>query len=1853
MFAGCDNSDIDDECLPCQEYTLTVEKKGIGSGTVIADPEGIDCGEACSGAYNGETAITLTATPDEGSVFGGWSGACTGTSPTCTFTMDGEQSVTASFFDEDSQGVVSVSHPLAAEAGAKVLENGGNAIDAAAAIQFVLNVVEPQFSGIGGGGFMMIHHADTDETFIVESREKAPAAATPDMFLDNGEAIPWDELTSSGVAVGVPGTLMGVATALDQWGTISLSEALADAIKLAEDGFCINEFLARDIDMEETQYQPETAAVFRHADGTPLKRGELLVQSDLAKTFKLIAAGGTDVFYKGEIAEAIVQAQLRTRAGDAGTGRMAPSDLAAYDIKIRQPIVGDYRGYTVKSMSPPSSGGLTVVQMLKMLERFPLGDASQGYGFGALKTLHVMSEAMRLAYADRAVWMGDEDFVPVPKVGLLADEYIQKRSALIQEDVRMETPSHDDPWPYETDAERPTSRTASAPSSQREGMHTTHFSVVDKWGNMVSYTTTIESYWGTGIMVPGYGFILNNELTDFNGAPAYSADTGDPGANDVAAFKRPRSSMAPSMLFKDGKPVAAYGSPGGSTIINSVLQITLNLVDHGMSIQEAIDSPRISVHNAEGSWKRMEPGFDPDVVEGLIALGHPFSETPSDSVGSVQAVYADPETGEQFGGADSRREGTVIKLPRAAVTYTLTVDADGTGSGTVSSEPAGIACGAECLEIFDKDAVITLTAVPDENSEFAGWGGACSGTESCTVTMSQSHYVTATFNTTFPVPEYTLSITKSGEGSGTVSADVGGISCGDVCSANISEGSAITLTAVPDEGSEFVGWEGACSGTDPCVVTIDQAKAVTAVFKPLVTEGFSTADLAGTWHGYFRENNTQTGAIYWFYGTLNVDASGNVTGGTYTAPNGTTGAYSGGQLALDENGVMTGTVMAAEGVTISVQNGKMDQSKDFGTFASASDDGTLDLGILVKGGGAFATADLAGTWYGHFAEANPNTGEAYWFHGSLDLDAAGNVTGGNYTSAGGNTGTYTGGQLALDENGILSGTLTASEGVAITVQNGKMDPGKTFGTFTSTSDDGTLDVGTLIKSGGAFAASDLEGDWHGYFAETNTNTGEMYWFYGMLNVGASGNVSGDFTAADGTAGTYTGGQLALDENGVLTGSLTSSDGTTITVQNGKMDQGKTFGSLVSSSDDSTLDVGILIKCTAGSAVTDPVAPDFINGTIVMNAYDGETDDLLTAGLGAEGLAGAAPGFADPANPTAAELRRLAIYNNYRAIVDTTPGGGYGDLYGPAVGVEGSGKIAGKEYLAYADDGTGKQNVTLMVQIPSTFDPANACIVTAPSSGSRGIYGAIGSAGEWGLKKGCAVAYTDKGTGMGTHDLDTDTVNLMTGERADAAAAAKSSNFTAEVTDEFVENNPGRLAFKHAHSQQNPEADWGKNVLQSVKFAFYLLNLEENFGQTITPENTLVIGSSVSNGGSASVRAAEQDTEGLIDGVAVSEPNVSPTGTESLIIRQGNTEWTYPNHSRSLFDYYTFLNLYQPCANLASENSTAPFNTVSEELEANRCAELYELGLLESSELEYQASEAQQIINAYGILEEQNNIQPSHYNFYVVESIAVTYANSYGRFSVTDNLCGFSFAGADPETGAPAPLADTQLAAIFASGNGIPPTGGATLMNNNSQGGPMVNRNSVSASGLQDMNLDGALCLRSMATGTDAFGESLEPEGLGLYNRVQEGISEVRASGNLHSVPTVIVHGRSDAVLPPNHTSRAYFGLNKMVEGGASKLYYYEVTNAHHLDAFNAFPGFNSAYVPLHHYYIQALNMMYDHLKNGTPLPPSQLVRTIPRGVNEDGTVPALTQANLPPISADRDASDLITFTDGNIVNIPE
>lgn len=690
------------------------------------------------------------------------------------------------------------------------------------------------------------------------------------------------------------------------------------------------------------------------------------------------------------------------------------------------------------------------------------------------------------------------------------------------------------------------------------------------------------------------------------------------------------------------------------------------------------------------------------------------------------------------------------------------------------------------------------------------------------------------------------------------------------------------------------------------------------------------------------------------------------------------------------------------------------------------------------------------------------------------------------------------------------------------------------------------------------------------------------------------------------------------------------------------------------------------QLNVGMAGTPNVFPDFlVPGSLVAKYYDGVSDDLLTAGLGKTGLGGGEPAVTDPQDVS--QLRRLAIWTNYRALVDIAAAGGYGTLYGPNVRNDGTvtsdeGKIPGWEYTAVADDGTGRRNVTVMVQVPDSFDPKNACIVTATSSGSRGVYGAISAAGEWGLKQGCAVAYTDKGTGNGLDDLTNNLVNRIDGRLADAQIAGRDSLFTADLAGEeraqFNAATPNRFAYKHAHSQQNPERDWGRNTLQAVVFAFHVLN--DTFGTpgrhgdrriALDRRNTLVIASGASNGGGAGLAAAEQDQHNLIDGVAVGEPNVNTPADEQLTIRQGVT--TFPVFGRPLIDYFTYANLYQPCAALDPRAAAAPsgffLGIPNASGASNRCAALRGKGLLSADTLAGQAAESLDKLRAYGYLPESDLLHPTMYRF-ATNAIVVTYANAYGRFSVARNLCGYSFANT-AASGSVIPPNFALEERIFGRGNGIPPTSGVSVVYNDSSGGPVLDLLGVSpSSGLSDFSLDGAVCHRSLFEGRDIVtGTPLGGTMWEASDRLLDGLFEVQLTARLKDTPAIIVHGRSDTLVPVNHSSRAYYGKNQLAAKGATQLRYIEVTNAQHFDAFiDTLPGYNTLYIPLHVYLQRALTAMYRHLKEGEPLPPSQVVRTTPRGAG----APAITPANVPPVSANPPSGDLIVMQKKTLV-IPD
>lgn len=700
----------------------------------------------------------------------------------------------------------------------------------------------------------------------------------------------------------------------------------------------------------------------------------------------------------------------------------------------------------------------------------------------------------------------------------------------------------------------------------------------------------------------------------------------------------------------------------------------------------------------------------------------------------------------------------------------------------------------------------------------------------------------------------------------------------------------------------------------------------------------------------------------------------------------------------------------------------------------------------------------------------------------------------------------------------------------------------------------------------------------------------------------------------------------------------------------------------------------MTACGGGDAPPSPPAntpPDFISGPISESRHDGPGSDLLTAGLGRSGLAAAAVPL--PATPSAADLRRLAIHTNYRALIDFTSAGGFGLLYGPnldkdGANTRGEGLIPGTETIAYTDDGTGRQNVTLMIQVPDSFDRTQPCIVTATSSGSRGIYGAIATAGEWGLKRGCAVAYTDKGSGNGFHDLMSDLVTRRDGTLGTADAVGSAAQFRAALSPaeraSYNAQFPQRVAYKHAHSEQNPEKDWGRHTLQAVKFAFYVLN--ERFGEplpdrpgqrsvVLTPANTLVLASSVSNGGGAALAAAEQDTEGLIDGVAVAEPQVQPSATEGLVIQQGGIA---RSHGRSLADYFTLADIYQPCALLSSQaglSMAAAFWPTTHTAAAEaRCAGLQAKGLLTGATLAAQADEALLKLQQAGWLPESNFLHQSHFRL-ATHSVALTYINAYGRFKVSDNICGYSFANTNA-TGEVIAQSPTLQLGLFATGNGIPPTSGIQIVYHDGPPGTRLDFLASSPStGQADFALDGVLCLRSLVTGRDPVTDApLTGTPKAHADRVQAGIREVQLQARLNGKPAIIVAGRNDTLIPVNHAARAYVGRHLQQTRAQSSLRYIEVTNAQHFDTFmasGAALGYDSRFVPLHRYFNQAMDMMYAHLKAGAALPPSQVVRTTPRAVT-GGLVEPITTAHVPPINPAPGISEQITFT-GNTLNIPD
>ncbi|WP_434745473.1 gamma-glutamyltransferase [Candidatus Pantoea rara] len=524
-------------------------------------------------------------------------------------------------------GMVASVDAMATQVGVEILRQGGNAVDAAVAVGFALAVTHPQAGNLGGGGFMLLRTASGRATAI-DFREMAPGHASRDMFLDKqGNADSKLSLTSH-LASGTPGTVAGLALAAQKYGTLPLSTLLAPAIKLARDGIPVNDALADDLKTygkEVLVTHPNSKAIFYKPDGTPWQKGDRLVQKNLAHSLQLIARQGPDAFYKGEIADEI--------AGEMAQhgGLINKADLAAYRAVERKPVSGTYRGYEVFSMPPPSSGGIHIVQILNILENFDLAKM----GFGSADAMQVMAEAEKYAYADRSEYLGDPDFVKVPWQALTSKAYARSLAQHI--DVAKA---------------RPSSEIKPGKLEPYESNQTTHFSVVDKQGNAVAVTYTLNTYFGSGIVAGNSGILMNNEMDDFSAKPGtpnvYGLVGGE--ANAVQPAKRPLSSMSPTIIAKGGKTWLVTGSPGGSRIITTVLQMVVNSIDFGMNVAEATNAPRFH-HQWLPDQLRVEKGFSPDTLRLLEAKGQHVKVLPS--MGSTQSIMIGPD-GMLYGASDPR-----------------------------------------------------------------------------------------------------------------------------------------------------------------------------------------------------------------------------------------------------------------------------------------------------------------------------------------------------------------------------------------------------------------------------------------------------------------------------------------------------------------------------------------------------------------------------------------------------------------------------------------------------------------------------------------------------------------------------------------------------------------------------------------------------------------------------------------------------------------------------------------------------------------------------------------------------------------------------------------------------------------------------------------------------------------------------------------------------------------------------------------------------------------------------------------------------------------------------------------------
>ncbi|BDA08675.1 gamma-glutamyltransferase [Helicobacter pylori] len=529
-------------------------------------------------------------------------------------------------------GLALSSHPLATEIGQKVLEDGGNAIDAAVAIGFALAVVHPAAGNIGGGGFAVIHLAN-GENVALDFREKAPLKATKNMFLDKqGNVVP--KLSEDGyLAAGVPGTVAGMEAMLKKYGTKKLSQLIDPAIKLAENGYVISQRQAETLKEARERFLKYASSkkYFFKKGHLDYQEGDLFVQKDLAKTLNQIKTLGAKGFYQGQVAD-LIEKDMKKNGGI-----ITKEDLASYNVKWRKPVVGSYRGYKIISMSPPSSGGTHLIQILNVMENADLSVL----GYGASKNIHIAAEAMRQAYADRSVYMGDADFVSVPVDKLINKAYAKKIFDAIQPDTVTLS-----------------SQIKPGMGQLHEGSNTTHYSVADRWGNAVSVTYTINASYGSAASIDGAGFLLNNEMDDFSIKPGnpnlYGLVGGD--ANAIEANKRPLSSMSPTIVLKNNKVFLVVGSPGGSRIITTVLQVISNVIDYNMNISEAVSAPRFHMQWLPDELRIEKFGMPADVKNNLTKMGYQIVTKPV--MGDVNAIQVLPKTkGSVFyGSTDPRKE---------------------------------------------------------------------------------------------------------------------------------------------------------------------------------------------------------------------------------------------------------------------------------------------------------------------------------------------------------------------------------------------------------------------------------------------------------------------------------------------------------------------------------------------------------------------------------------------------------------------------------------------------------------------------------------------------------------------------------------------------------------------------------------------------------------------------------------------------------------------------------------------------------------------------------------------------------------------------------------------------------------------------------------------------------------------------------------------------------------------------------------------------------------------------------------------------------------------------------------------